>query len=108
MWLVNSRFTGGHGMKRRTFLQSTAAGLGAWAGWRAGLMNAFPGDASTNPPLPVNFASDGFQAPEWLHYTQAVYFDGYSPPLYPHMKDFDARRLVEVVTELGGNMLRFQ
>jgi hypothetical protein len=53
-------------------------------------------------------ASDGFQAPEWLHYTQAVYFDGYSPPLYPHMKDFDARRLVEVVAELGGNLLRFQ
>ena len=95
-------------MKRRTFLQGTAGGLGAWAGRRGGMANARPGASFTAPPLPEDFASDGYQPPEWLHYTQAVYFDGYSPPLYPHMKDFDARRLVEVVTELGGNLLRFQ
>jgi hypothetical protein len=46
--------------------------------------------------------------PDWLHYARTVYFDGYSPPVYPHMKDFDARRLVEAVVEVGGNLLRFQ
>jgi hypothetical protein len=95
-------------MKRRTFLQGTAGGLGAWAGWRGDSVIARPSAALITPPVPADLASDGFQPPEWLHYTQAVYFDGYSPPLYPHMKDFDARRLVEVVTELGGNLLRFQ
>ena len=95
-------------MKRRTFLQGTAGGLGALAGWRGNPLIARPSAVSTDPiPLPT-FPSDGFEPPEWLHYTQAVYFDGYSQPLYPHMKNFDARRLVEVVTELGGNMLRFQ
>jgi hypothetical protein len=57
---------------------------------------------------PQGGAGDNFQVPEWLHYTQPVYFDGYSPPVYPHLKDFDARRLVEVVKELGANLLRFQ
>ena len=95
-------------MKRRTFLRGTAGGFGAWAGWRGSLLNARP--HATMPALQAatDLASDGYRAPEWLHYTQAVYFDGYSPPLYPHMKDFDARRLVEVVKELGGNLLRFQ
>src|SRR5579863_9837994 len=95
-------------MKRRTFLQGTAGGLGAWAGWREGLGNAQPVAFPLTPEIPADLADDGFHPPEWLHYTQAVYFDGYSPPLYPHMKDFDARRLVEVVKELGGNLLRFQ
>jgi hypothetical protein len=70
-------------------------------------MNARPSTGFT-APSPENLASDGYPPPEWLHYARAVYFDGYSSPLYPHMKDFDARRLVEVVTELGGNLLRFQ
>ena len=95
-------------MKRRTFLQGTAGGFGAWAWWRRGLANAQPSAGLTVPPPRPDFASDGFQVPEWLHYTQAVYFDGYSPPVYPHMKDFDAQRLVDVATELGGNLLRFQ
>ena len=95
-------------MKRRTFLQGTAGGLGAWAGWRGNLNYARPNDFAIQTKIPADLASDGFQPPEWLHYTQAVYFDGYSPPVYPHMKDFDARRLVEVATELGGNLLRFQ
>jgi hypothetical protein len=72
------------------------------------LVNARSGAALITAPLPADLADDGFPTPEWLHCAQAVYFDGYSPPLYPHMKDFDARRLVEVVTELGGNLLRFQ
>jgi len=36
------------------------------------------------------------------------YFDGYGPPIYPRVADFDAKRLVDVVLELGGNLLRFQ
>jgi hypothetical protein len=48
------------------------------------------------------------ELPRWLQYAQTVYFDGYSPPVHPHMKDFDARRLLETVVELGGNLLRFQ
>jgi hypothetical protein len=95
-------------MKRRRFLQGTAGGLGAWAEWRGGLGNAHPVAVPLAPEIPADLANDGYRPPEWLHYTQAVYFDGYSPPLYPHMKDFDARRLVKVVTELGGNLLRFQ
>jgi hypothetical protein len=95
-------------MKRRTFLQGTAGGFGAWAGWRGGLASP-PQNAAPTTARPLqDFPSDGFQPPEWLHYAQPIYFDGYSPPVYPHMKDFDARRLVEVVGELGGNLLRFQ
>jgi Hypothetical glycosyl hydrolase 6/Beta-galactosidase trimerisation domain len=55
-----------------------------------------------------NIPGSGFVAPEWLRYSRAVMFDGYSPPLYPHMKDFSAQRLLQTVTELGGNLLRFQ
>jgi hypothetical protein len=95
-------------MKRRTFLQSTAGGFGAWAAQRTGVLKANPQAENSTAPLSAAAANGGYEPPEWLHYTQAVYFDGYSPPLYPHMKDFDARRLVEVVTELGGNLLRFQ
>src|SRR5208282_3012066 len=55
-----------------------------------------------------DFPRDNYQMPDWLHYARTVYFDGYSPPVYPHMKDFDAKRLLEVVVELGGDLLRFQ
>jgi hypothetical protein len=54
------------------------------------------------------FPSDGYQAPDWLRYSRTVYFDGYSPPIYPHIDEFDARRLLEIVAELGGDTLRFQ
>ena len=93
-------------MKRRTFLKETAGGLGAIVGARHGM----PSRAASPPAMTPrgDFPSDGFQAPEWLHYAQPIYFDGYSPPVYPHLKDFDARRLVKVVGELGGNLLRFQ
>jgi hypothetical protein len=95
-------------MKRRTFLQGTAGGLGAWAGWHGGPATAQQAAAPAAPLPLADFPSDGFVAPEWLHYARPIYFDGYSPPVYPHMKDFNARRLVEVVEELGGNLLRFQ
>ncbi len=54
------------------------------------------------------YPGDGYKAPEWLRYSQGVLFDGYSPPLYPHMKDFDASHLVQAVAALGANVLRFQ
>jgi hypothetical protein len=37
--------------------------------------------------------------------SRTVYFDGYSPPVYPHIKDFDARRLVERVVAMGADTL---
>ena len=51
---------------------------------------------------------DDYHAPDWLRSIRALYFDGYTAPLYPHMKDFDAKRLVEILVELGGDTLRFQ
>jgi hypothetical protein len=95
-------------MKRRTFLQGTAGGFGALAGPRRGIPSGRANSAFAVAPPPTDLASDGFQVPDWLRYAQVIYFDGYSQPLYPHMKNFDARRLLEVVRELGGNLLRFQ
>lgn len=95
-------------MKRRTFLRSTTAAFGVCAGWRGPLGNSQPNGASPAARPIADFPTDGFQPPEWLHYPQTIYFDGYSPPVYPHLKDFDAGRLLAVVRELGGNLLRFQ
>jgi hypothetical protein len=96
-------------MNRRTFLKNTSASVGALAGVEGFLARGTeekperPDGGLTASPLPGTY-----QAPDWLRYARAVYFDGYSPPVYPHMKDFDARRLVETVTKLGGDTLRFQ
>lgn len=92
-------------MRRRTFLKGTALGLGSLAGFKLEdtRVDAESGGAS-NDPMPT----DGYEPPEWLQYAQAVYFDGYSAPVSPHIKDFDARKLLETVTTLGGNALRFQ
>jgi hypothetical protein len=51
---------------------------------------------------------DDYKAPEWLRYARAIFFEGYAPPVYPEVKNFDARRLAEVSKELGGDTLRFQ
>ncbi|MGH9395478.1 MAG: beta-galactosidase trimerization domain-containing protein, partial [Terriglobia bacterium] len=95
-------------MERRTFLKGTVGGLGALAALRAGMEGIKVGATPASKGDQEDLADDNYQAPSWLHYSQAVYFDGYSPPVYPHMKDFDARRLLETVVELGGNLLRFQ
>jgi hypothetical protein len=94
-------------MQRREFLQVGAiAGVGVWSGLR---LNALGGAAPDIPELQQPaVAPDGYRAPNWLCYARSVYFDGYSPPVYPHLKDFDARRLLEVVQQLNGNLLRFQ
>ena len=53
-------------------------------------------------------ASDGYNPPEWLRFSRTVYFDGYTPPVYPRLKDFDARRLVQCVLDVGGDTMRYQ
>lgn len=95
-------------VERRTFLKSTVAGLGALGAERTARGSSASGPASNIAHEPLPFTGDGYKMPEWLHYARTVYFDGYSPPVYPHMKDFDARRLVEAVAEVGGELLRFQ
>jgi hypothetical protein len=50
-------------------------------------------------------APDAYRLPEWMRHSRTVYFDGYSPRVYPHMKDFDARRLVERVLAMGADTL---
>src|SRR3990172_10598499 len=83
-------------------------GLAALAGRKAILAEAKAGAILARGVGQTDIPADNYQMPEWLHYAQAVYFDGYSPPVYPHVADFDAKRLVDVVLELGGNLLRFQ
>ena len=90
-------------MHRRTFLeQGIAAGFGIWK--RPEFMRYFADLQSAM----AGHANDGYTAPAWLQTARGVYFDGYSPPVYPHIKDFDARKLIDIVVELGGNLLRFQ
>src|SRR5487761_63536 len=95
-------------MERRAFLKGTVGGLGALAGLRTSMEAIKVGAAPDSKDDQAYLAGDNYRSPDWLPYSQAVYFDGYSPPVYPHMKDFDARRLLETVVELGGNLLRFQ
>jgi hypothetical protein len=97
-------------MRRRKFLQTgTAAGLGAWIGLQFGSPAAQAMHRlQMSADLQEDFPQDNYHAPDWLRYCRTVYFDGYSPPVYPHLKDFDARRLLETVVEVGGNVLRFQ
>ena len=49
-----------------------------------------------------------YRPPEWLRTARTVCFDGYSPPIYPDIKNFSAERLVEITLELNANVLRFQ
>lgn len=51
---------------------------------------------------------DGYEAPDWLRYPRTIFFEGYAPPVFPRVKNFDAARLVEISKELGGDTLRFQ
>jgi putative glycosyl hydrolase-like family 6 (GHL6) protein len=51
---------------------------------------------------------DHYHPPDWLRYARAIYFEGYAPPVFPHVRDFDAKRIVELSLELGGDTLRFQ
>ncbi len=95
-------------MKRRRFLQKTTAGLGVLGGWPR--MSEGMGTASQAAvaPLGQNPPADNFQVPAWLRYSRSVYFEGYCPPVFPQVRDFDARRIVELTGEIGGDTLRFQ
>jgi hypothetical protein len=94
-------------MDRRAFLKNTTAGIAAFSA----LLPA-PSSASGNAadqPLPEGQpATDGYQPPAWLRYSRAILFDGKTPPVYPHLRDFDAERLVKAVIQLGGDTLRFE
>lgn len=90
-------------MERRTFLKAATGGVAAMAAAQG--LPALPQERIASKDA---FPPDGYQAPSWLRYARAVCFDGYSPPLNPHMKDFDAKRLVECVLAAGGDTLRFQ
>lgn len=91
-------------MERRAFLTRTAAGLSTLAGWPA----AGKGRATSAPAAQDTPPADSYRPPEWLRYVRAIYFEGYAPPVYPQVKNFDARRLVELSQGLGGDTLRFQ
>ncbi len=85
-----------------------AAGVGALARWRLGKVEDLQVIKDSSTQASGGLPSDDYHAPSWLRYARAVFIDGYNAPLYPHMKEFDAGRLVETVVELGGDTLRFQ
>lgn len=95
-------------MERRTFLKRTTASVCAWAELQFTSTKIAGASEALDAPENRDVSSDGYQAPEWLRFARTIYFDGYSPPIYPHIDEFDARRLVEIVAELGGDTLRFQ
>jgi len=63
--------------------------------------------SKTQVANPDIYAPDGYEVPDWLRNARNVYFDGFSPPVYPHMKDFDAKRLVDSVVAVGADTLWF-
>lgn len=95
-------------MERRNFLKNSVAAVSFLAGVKTAV-GAGVGTvriAATTADLMV--PPDGYQAPDWLRYARAIYFEGLTPPIYPHLDEFDAERLVKVVIDLGGDTLRFQ
>ena len=93
-------------MDRRDFLKTSAV-VAASAALPVSPAAAFASSGSDSLPegQPAN---DGFVVPGWLHYSRPVYFEGYTAPVFPQVRDFDAERLVAIVQEVGGNTLRFQ
>jgi hypothetical protein len=95
-------------IKRRKFLERVTVGLGAFAGFPLTARTEGTALAASQVGNREESLSDSYHAPEWLRYSRAVYFEGYAPPIFPHVKDFDAKRIVELALELGGDTLRFQ
>ncbi len=95
-------------MERRAFLKNTVAGVGVIAGLKTVDATGEPTVeiAATTKDLIV--PADGYEAPSWMRYMRAIYYEGFTPPMHPHLDEFDAERLVKVVQELGGDTLRFQ
>jgi len=93
-------------MDRRVFLKTSAA-VAASATLPISPAVAFA--TSDQKALPEGQpAQDGYVSPSWLHYARAIYFEGYTSPVFPYVRDFDAERVVGIVRELGGDTLRFQ
>jgi hypothetical protein len=95
-------------MNRRTFLKGAAAALSLNDGARADGVTTAANYSGQDQQRLRALPQDDFLVPDWLRYAQAVYFDGYSPPVYPHIDEFDAGRLLQIVKSLGGDVLRFQ
>ena len=94
-------------MDRRAFLRQTSAGVAALSALPPRAPGA--GGSAADQVLPEGQpANDGYQPPSWLRSARTIYFDGKTPPIFPHLRDFDAERLVNVVTRLGGDTLRFE
>src|SRR5690348_180976 len=94
-------------MRRRNFLKGGIAAIGALPTLSIGREGVEPLLVAENAQSKSDFPADSYQAPSWLRYSRTVNFEGYSPPTYPHMKDFDASRLVESVVKVGADTLRF-
>ncbi|MEY4938298.1 MAG: hypothetical protein RIQ93_33, partial [Verrucomicrobiota bacterium] len=95
-------------MERRSFLKTTAVGVGLFSNLP---LSGAPQRSTVATPVPtVELVPppDGYTPPEWLRYMRAIYFEGFSPPVYPHLDEYDAERVVQLVLELGGDTLRFQ
>jgi hypothetical protein len=95
-------------MERRSFLRNTVAGMSVIAGLKTVPAAGESTIKISAPTQDLVVPADGYEPPSWLRYARAIYFDGYSPPIYPHLDEFDAERLVKGVLELGGDTLRFQ
>ncbi len=78
--------------------------------WQDGLARARGWDSSpvVAAPLGQNPPPDNYRVPDWLCYSRSVYFEGYCPPAWPLGKELDAKRIVELAGEIGGDTLRFQ
>jgi hypothetical protein len=94
-------------MDRRTFLKKTSTGMAALTALPS-VPAGLPASEKARIDPEGEVATDGYQAPDWLRYCQPVFLDATTPPYYPHLTSFDARRVVKCVLELGGNTLRFE
>jgi hypothetical protein len=95
-------------MNRRSFLKKTSESVALIGGFDN--LSSVTGAATetSSAETPDNQDVENYEAPSWLRYARTVYFDGYGPPVFPRLKDFDAKRLAQITVELGGNMLRSQ
>ena len=95
-------------MKRRAFLKNTVTGMSLLADLPAADTPSYSAFELPATAADLILPPDGYEPPAWLRYSRTIYFDGTSPPIYPHLDEFDAERLVKVSVELGGDTLRFQ
>ena len=95
-------------MKRRAFLKRSPIGLGLLAEWPSSSSRIATSSIPVKTPKRDAMPEEDYRVPDWLRYARVIYFEGYGPPIYPHLRDFDSKRLVERILEVGGDTLRFQ